>query len=241
MAGKGPRLKKKPKKEKPKIEKEIPLKTIKPENVMKTLEKGYDAVVGAVLADLDKMASEYENKIKAETKKGKWKKAQALIDNAPLFFKIDNDGNVSIADLAGIKKLLNANKKKFVEEVDRIVKTNITTEITTVSISWDFEFKGGTKEQNVMTGKLAELLVKNFNGELGINVPKGIKPGTSADEIPKKKKIKFADATVIKGKLPVYATQTNRKVTILWPGWIEPRPKEELFAVVPRKRRKKLS
>jgi hypothetical protein len=230
-------------KHKPKEEEQIPLTSIKPQEVNEMLQKGYDEVVNAVMVDLKETAKEYEGRIMAEVKKGNWNKAQKMIDKVNPLFKVDVIGGtkvkVSIADYKGIKKTLADNKKKFVDEVEGVVKTNMTTELVKVRSNWSMIV--GTE---VVTDKaykeqvtlLAELLTKNLNGVLGIEPPKGIKPAMVAKgKVPEGKKTDFADATVPKGNLPLYAMHENNEVVIYWPAWIKERRKE-LAEVVPEKK-----
>ena len=223
--------------------KQVHISTIKLEEVKAILENGYDAVVNAVMSDINAMAKEYENKIVAEVKKGNWTKAQKIIDAGHPMFEVDIIGGtkvkVSIADNKGVKKMLADNKKAFVKEVDELLKGNMTSEITTVRSNWSLVV--GTEDitdkeykQNVKL--LAELLTKSINEVLGTGLPTGVKPAMVADDkVPEGKKIDFADATVLKGNLPVYAVQENNEVVVYWPAWIKERRKE-LAEVVPEKR-----
>ncbi len=221
---------------KEKEEKTIPISTINAETVKTMFEKGYDAVANGVIAGLNEMASAHQKKIMAEVKKGNWTKAQKLIDSTPPVFKVDvsPDGSkvkVSVSDMEGIKKLLKANRTKFVEEATKIVKSNITSEITKVYASWNFEFEAGPGEGAQISKIMADLFAENFNKTLGVEPPPGVKLGK---KIPEEKKVEFVKATVPKDKLPVYAESADGKVSIYWPGWIKEKPKE-LSEVVPKK------
>ncbi len=232
--------------EAPKKREQILISTIKLEEIKAILESGYDAIVNAVTSDLNAMAKEYEAKIMAEVKKGDWTKAQKIIDGGHPMFQVDvingTKVKVSIADYKGIKRMLVENKKVFVKEVDELLKGNMASEITVVRSNWSLNI--GTEaitdkkyKQNVEL--LAELLTKNINEVIGVTPPKGIKPAMVADnKVPEAKKIDFADATVPKGSLPIYAMHENNKVVVYWPAWIRERRKE-LAEVVPEKKKVK--
>ncbi len=230
-------------KEKPKEEEQILISTITSADVAQTLQKGYDAVVNGVMEDLNAMAKEYENKIMAEVKKGNWNKAQKLIDNIHPMFKVDTyDGGtkvkVSVIDYKGVKGMLAENKDAFVKEVEKVITSNMSEELVKGYYNWTLVFGSEViedKDYKKRVDLLIELFTKNLNEVLGIEPPKGVKPAMVASKkVPEAKKVEFADATVPKGNLPLYAMRKNDEVVIYWPGWIKEKTKG-LAEVVPEK------
>lgn len=236
--GKSPKMAEKAKKE---VE-QIPISTIKPENVKEILERGYDEAVNRVIEELKSEKADLQDKINDAINKGNWKKAQKLIDSDIPYLMVSvnpagTKATVSIVDFAGIKKILKEGKKHFVDGVNKVLEGNLAAEFVKKYKSWDFKIG---EHPTDLTISLTEMFTKHINDVMGISPPKGVKPGTPAQKIPEAKKVEFAKATVPKGKLPVYAKPDETTVTLYWPAWIK--EKEKKFAeVVPEKVEKESS
>jgi len=213
-------------------EEEVPIKTIKPETVIETIESKYDKAVENLMSRLEKEKDSLQSKINDAIKLGNWKQAQKLIDTAPpyLAVSVNPDGTkavVSISDYTGIKKIFSNGKKSFVENVSKILEGNLSSELVKSYKSWYFEIGESPTD---LTTSLAKMFGEELNNIMGISPPKGI----NIKNITESKRIEFENATVPKDKLPLYITNDGNRVSLFWPPWIEGRGKE-LTEVVPKK------